>query len=158
MFVPRTVSSKNKKAAKEFSETEDSSLHDSINDTAPTTANTTDTPGSDDNDEIVKWSRHQRWPLPNEPVCIVCGRYGEYIIDETDKDVCSIECKRHHLRQLPITMEISQMVTHGKSSEQGTGNQAGKGTSEDMKEVGVASITEDQGLFLRKQVFYPVIP
>ncbi|KAH9313972.1 hypothetical protein KI387_022599, partial [Taxus chinensis] len=35
----------------------------------------------------------QRFPAPEEPVCIVCGRYGEYVCDETDEDVCSMECK-----------------------------------------------------------------
>lgn len=36
----------------------------------------------------------QREALPGEPVCAVCGRYGEYICDETDDDICSLECKR----------------------------------------------------------------
>ena len=27
----------------------------------------------------------------------ICGRYGAYICDETDKDVCSLECKKIHL-------------------------------------------------------------
>ena len=31
---------------------------------------------------------------------MVCGRYGAYIVDETDKDVCSLECKARHLRML----------------------------------------------------------
>ncbi|KAL8055398.1 hypothetical protein ABFS82_04G052700 [Erythranthe guttata] len=35
----------------------------------------------------------QREALPGEPVCAVCGRYGEYICDETDDDICSLECK-----------------------------------------------------------------
>lgn len=35
----------------------------------------------------------QRFPAPGEPVCVMCGRYGEYICDETDDDVCSMECK-----------------------------------------------------------------
>lgn len=41
----------------------------------------------------------QRFPAPDEPVCVLCGRYGEYICDETDEDVCSVECK-HELLQL----------------------------------------------------------
>eukprot|EP00252_Welwitschia_mirabilis_P026382 TRINITY_DN8663_c0_g1_i1.p1 TRINITY_DN8663_c0_g1~~TRINITY_DN8663_c0_g1_i1.p1 ORF type:complete len:484 (+),score=87.24 TRINITY_DN8663_c0_g1_i1:122-1573(+) len=35
----------------------------------------------------------QRFPAPGEPACIMCGKYGEYICDETDEDVCSMECK-----------------------------------------------------------------
>ncbi|GLT49185.1 hypothetical protein SLA2020_227620 [Shorea laevis] len=45
----------------------------------------------------------QRFPLPGEPVCVVCGRYGEYICNETDDDVCSSECKADLLDSLKIT-------------------------------------------------------
>lgn len=41
----------------------------------------------------------QREALPEEPRCIVCSRYGEYICDETGDDVCSIECKQATLRK-----------------------------------------------------------
>lgn len=30
----------------------------------------------------------------------MCGRYGEYICDSTDNDVCSLECKASHLAQM----------------------------------------------------------
>ncbi|KAI8481351.1 DEAD (Asp-Glu-Ala-Asp) box polypeptide 59 [Branchiostoma belcheri] len=53
---------------------------------------------SDDEDEqVVSFSKNQRWPEEGEPVCVVCGRYGEYICDQTDRDVCSLECKAKHL-------------------------------------------------------------
>lgn len=39
-------------------------------------------------------SKDQREALPGEPKCVVCGRYGEYICDKTDDDVCSLECKQ----------------------------------------------------------------
>ncbi|XP_069764040.1 probable ATP-dependent RNA helicase DDX59 isoform X1 [Narcine bancroftii] len=45
-------------------------------------------------------SLSQRWPELGEPVCSMCGRYGEYICNQTDTDVCSLECKAKHLRQL----------------------------------------------------------
>ncbi|KAI5078401.1 hypothetical protein GOP47_0006072 [Adiantum capillus-veneris] len=35
----------------------------------------------------------QRFAAPGEPSCVVCGRFGEYICDKTEEDVCSIECK-----------------------------------------------------------------
>ncbi|XP_023529324.1 DEAD-box ATP-dependent RNA helicase 41 [Cucurbita pepo subsp. pepo] len=38
--------------------------------------------------------KDQREALPGEPKCVVCGRYGEYICDETDDDICSMECKQ----------------------------------------------------------------
>lgn len=45
-------------------------------------------------DQVVKQrSVQQRQAEPGEPVCAVCGRYGEYICDATDDDVCSLECK-----------------------------------------------------------------
>ncbi|NXD14374.1 DDX59 helicase, partial [Nothocercus nigrocapillus] len=48
---------------------------------------------------VKSFSKSQRWAEPGEPVCIVCGRYGEYICDKTDEDVCSLECKAKHLLQ-----------------------------------------------------------
>lgn len=55
---------------------------------------------SDDEEEVVSFSKNQRWPTPGEPVCVVCGRYGAYIVDQTDNDVCSLECKARHLKDL----------------------------------------------------------
>uniref|UniRef100_UPI00398EA765 probable ATP-dependent RNA helicase DDX59 n=1 Tax=Pristiophorus japonicus TaxID=55135 RepID=UPI00398EA765 len=56
--------------------------------------------GTPEEEEPVKALRRtQRWPEPGEPACSMCGRYGEYICDETDTDVCSLECKAEHLRQ-----------------------------------------------------------
>ena len=54
----------------------------------------------EDDGPVVSYSKHQRWPVSGETVCVVCGRYGAYIVDETDKDVCSLECKARHLRIL----------------------------------------------------------
>ncbi|NXF89151.1 DDX59 helicase, partial [Eubucco bourcierii] len=48
---------------------------------------------------IKSYSKSQRWAEPGEPVCVVCGRYGEYICDKTDEDICSLECKAKHLLQ-----------------------------------------------------------
>nr|XP_034369535.1 probable ATP-dependent RNA helicase DDX59 isoform X2 [Arvicanthis niloticus] len=60
-----------------------------------------DVKSSHTSEEPVKsFSKTQRWPEPGEPVCVVCGRYGEYICDETDEDVCSLECKAKHLLQV----------------------------------------------------------
>lgn len=55
----------------------------------------------DSDDEPVKsFKKNQRWPEPGEPVCVMCGRYGEYICDSTDNDVCSLECKAKHLFEM----------------------------------------------------------
>ncbi|XP_068262368.1 probable ATP-dependent RNA helicase DDX59 isoform X3 [Nyctibius grandis] len=58
----------------------------------------TDEDGSSE-EPIKSFSKSQRWAEPGEPVCVVCGRYGEYICDKTDEDVCSLECKAKHLLQ-----------------------------------------------------------
>ncbi|KAM9324546.1 putative ATP-dependent RNA helicase DDX59 [Gastrophryne carolinensis] len=51
-------------------------------------------------DEPIKsFSKLQRWPVEGEPVCVICGRYGEYICDQTEHDVCSLECKARDLLQ-----------------------------------------------------------
>lgn len=56
---------------------------------------------SEEEEEPVKsYRKSQRWPEPGEPVCVMCGRYGEYICDTTDNDVCSLECKAKHLAQM----------------------------------------------------------
>ncbi|XP_055274930.1 probable ATP-dependent RNA helicase DDX59 isoform X2 [Moschus berezovskii] len=49
---------------------------------------------------VKSFSKTQRQAEPGEPVCVVCGRYGEYVCDETDEDVCSLECKAKHLLQV----------------------------------------------------------
>ena len=48
---------------------------------------------------VISFSKNQRWPVEgsDEPVCVVCGRYGEYICSRTDADVCSLECKARNL-------------------------------------------------------------
>ena len=64
-------------------------------------------------DDIIEFSKDQRYPEEDEPVCVVgwngeiktantqiCGRYGEYICDQTNEDVCSIECKNKTIKRL----------------------------------------------------------
>ncbi|XP_041863263.1 probable ATP-dependent RNA helicase DDX59 isoform X2 [Melanotaenia boesemani] len=70
---------------------------------------------SDDEEEeepVKSFKKNQRWPEPGEPVCVMCGRYGEYICDSTDNDVCSLECKANHLVQMGIGTGVE--VFHGK--------------------------------------------
>ncbi|XP_065882761.1 probable ATP-dependent RNA helicase DDX59 [Dysidea avara] len=63
----------------------------------------------DDDDAIVLLSRDQRGAEPGEPTCVMCGRYGAYICDATDKDVCSVQCKREHLARVQkVVNESSQ--------------------------------------------------
>jgi ATP-dependent RNA helicase DDX59 len=67
------------------------------------TLNVISSPESDgesdeDSSDIVYFSKNQRWPEEGEPVCVVCGRYGEFICDQTEADVCSKECKAKNLQ------------------------------------------------------------
>ncbi|XP_030640182.1 putative ATP-dependent RNA helicase DDX59 [Chanos chanos] len=54
----------------------------------------------EEEEPVKSFKKNQRWPEPGEPVCVMCGRYGEYICDTTDNDVCSLECKARHLAQM----------------------------------------------------------
>ncbi|KAL7309601.1 hypothetical protein PS15m_010462 [Mucor circinelloides] len=47
----------------------------------------------EDEDSVKKFSSDQRLALPDEPICTVCGKYGEYINDDTNHDICSLQCK-----------------------------------------------------------------
>lgn len=64
---------------------------------------------------MKSFSKTQRWAEPGEPVCVVCGRFGEYICDETDEDVCSLECKAKHLLQVRAAEEQREPPQEGSS-------------------------------------------
>ncbi|KAM3876553.1 putative ATP-dependent RNA helicase DDX59 [Diretmus argenteus] len=71
-------------------------------------------PSSDNSDEeeeepIKSFRKSQRWPEPGEPVCVMCGRYGEYICDSTDNDVCSLECKASHLLRMGMSTGLDEL-------------------------------------------------
>jgi len=61
-----------------------------------------------DEDVVKATSALQRWPNAEEPVCVMCGKYGEYICDETDEDVCSLACKHAHLVKVGLKPKVSQ--------------------------------------------------
>ncbi|XP_065857898.1 uncharacterized protein [Euphorbia lathyris] len=52
--------------------------------------------------DSIKTRGEQRFPAPGEPACVVCGKYGEYICNETDDDICSLECKAEVLQSLKV--------------------------------------------------------
>lgn len=114
-----------------------------------------------DDEPVVSYCKDQRWPLPGEPVCVVCGRYGAYISDATEDDVCSLECKARamHLKGLPLpaAVQLQQQQRGGEESE-GTGSPA----SSTYPPVGcnyrehpdVASLSKEQVEALRTEVMY----
>ncbi|XP_071794111.1 probable ATP-dependent RNA helicase DDX59 [Asterias amurensis] len=64
-----------------------------------------------DEEEVVSYSKNQRWPVDDEPVCVICGRYGAYICDQTEFDICSRECKARNLARLGKTSATNQLST-----------------------------------------------
>ncbi|KAJ8277957.1 hypothetical protein GJAV_G00082130 [Gymnothorax javanicus] len=83
----------------------------------------------------------------------MCGRYGEYICDSTDNDVCSLECKAAHL---------AMMVKH---KPEGGDVLLAKGGSEDNCTIGeehqgysykdddfILGLTEDQVAMVKQEL------
>ncbi|KAJ4955081.1 hypothetical protein NE237_011864 [Protea cynaroides] len=62
----------------------------------------------------VKGRNEQRFAVPGEPVCVVCGKYGEYICDETGDDICSIDCKTELLK--PQNLDLPQGANNSQDS------------------------------------------
>ncbi|KAJ0960332.1 hypothetical protein J5N97_001850 [Dioscorea zingiberensis] len=54
----------------------------------------------------------QREALPGEPRCVICGRFGEYICDETDDDICSKECKHTLISRLAESQKPAAKAIH----------------------------------------------
>ena len=73
----------------------------------------------DDGSDIVYFSKNQRWPEDDDPVCVVCGRYGEYICDQTEADVCSKECKARnlHLKKASKKQQGEEFDSADKTSQ-----------------------------------------
>ncbi|KAF5913992.1 probable ATP-dependent RNA helicase DDX59 [Diceros bicornis minor] len=67
---------------------------------------------------VKSFSKTQRWAEPGEPVCVVCGRYGEYICDKTDEDVCSLECKAKHLLRVQEEEEKLKLSSPQKADSE----------------------------------------
>ncbi|CAM8985912.1 unnamed protein product [Rhodiola kirilowii] len=53
-----------------------------------------DVSGFNEDFAVKARSWDQREAVLGEPKCVICGRYGEYICDETDDDICCLECKQ----------------------------------------------------------------
>jgi ATP-dependent RNA helicase DDX59 len=116
MFLPRSVQIKNAQSPQRRRselEARRSSDSDAAQDEKPSEAarvgqepgsEVSQDSGSEDGEPVLAYSKLQRWPEPEEPVCVVCGRYGAYIVDRTDKDVCSLECKARHLLKLGLPL------------------------------------------------------
>ena len=54
--------------------------------------NEEETPSEEE--EVIEFSRDAPMAPILGPFCAVCGKFGQYVCDRTDEDVCSMECKR----------------------------------------------------------------
>ncbi|MCO5568395.1 hypothetical protein L7F22_022094 [Adiantum nelumboides] len=85
----------------ESSEEDDGQCQDRLFDAEPShldggaTSKFSATSGSE---SVIQQRSDQRFAAPGEPTCTVCGRFGAYICDMTEEDVCSIECKGELLK------------------------------------------------------------
>lgn len=59
-----------------------------INDSDEYNQNGAEEEEEEQEDAIKQFSSDQRLAQPDEPICVVCGKYGEYINDDTNHDVC----------------------------------------------------------------------
>ncbi|XP_021297989.1 DEAD-box ATP-dependent RNA helicase 41 isoform X2 [Herrania umbratica] len=97
---------------------------------------------------VKKSSTEQRDALAEEPKCVICGRYGEYVCDETDDDICSLECKQTLLSRI-----ANSLLPVGPSSTQRL-----PATDEcfyvrdSVDKSGFQSLTGDQAELLRKKL------
>lgn len=101
-----------------------------------------------DND-VKKSSEDQRDALAEEPVCVICGRYGEYVCDETDDDICSLECKQTLLSRVANSLSPAA----GPSSTQRLpATDDCFYVRDSVEKSGFSSLTCDQAEILRKKL------
>ena len=172
MFLPRSVQVKSKdegpKVSKESAtlsvteQREDKPVKKPSLESYPLPEVTDDvSEGSDsDEDPVVSYSKQQRWPQPDEPVCVMCGRYGAYIVDRTDRDVCSLECKARHLMKLGMPLypmasgaaAAAAGVTSGSTADSGTNKGAESSGWSYREHPEVANLRMEEVVALRKKV------
>ena len=106
--------------------------------------------GCSDDEPVLSFSKQQRWPGPGEPVCVVCGRYGAYIVDRTDDDICSLECKAKRLMKLRMHVTLDSegepLADSRKEEEEGDGSWLYREHPE------ITAMTTEQCNILYKQV------
>lgn len=111
--------------------------------------------GSEDDEPVLSYSKLQRMPQPGEPLCVMCGRYGAYIVDQTEQDVCSLECKARHLLKLglPLLPSPSPGPRGAGASPLPPGNEGSRGWTY-KEHLQVAEMKEQQVDAFRSQVSY----
>lgn len=114
----------------------------------------------EEEEPVKSFRKSQRWPNPGEPVCVMCGRYGEYICDNTDNDVCSLECKASHLASMCMGLQekvFSKLKQEGPDTPPSlthldyTLNSTGLGYSY-KEDAFITDLTEDQVERVKKEL------
>ncbi|XP_042200883.1 probable ATP-dependent RNA helicase DDX59 [Callorhinchus milii] len=101
--------------------------------------------GEEEEEMVKERSESQRWAEPGEPACVMCGRYGEYICDQTDSDVCSLECKTRHLA-------VCGAGGVGEVGGPGEGREGTEGEYEYREHPFIAGLSDAQVRNLRSQL------
>lgn len=116
----------------------------------PDNAEELTTESSDYEEPVKSFKKSQRWPDPGEPVCVMCGRYGEYICDSTDNDVCSLECKASHLASMGKGLVAEILSRSQTTGEKQTCSSSGIAVDENGQDYSykeddfISSLTEEQ--------------
>ncbi|KAL2933044.1 DEAD-box ATP-dependent RNA helicase 41 [Bienertia sinuspersici] len=104
-------------------------------------------------DEVKVRCWDQREAEPGEPHCVICGRYGEYICDETDDDVCSLGCKKTLLERIAKSKLSSTLPVQKRlptSDECFYVKETGKGSSSHlMSNVEITQLRERLNISVR---------
>ena len=106
----------------------------------------------EDEEPVVCYSKQQRWPIEGEPLCVECGRYGAYIVDQTDQDVCSLECRARHLRHWEHTPQAQPATTTTPIVPGCHDNSHFLSSGVYLEHPAIASKTEEKVRTLRAQV------
>eukprot|EP00057_Strongylocentrotus_purpuratus_P000690 XP_001180984.2 PREDICTED: probable ATP-dependent RNA helicase DDX59 [Strongylocentrotus purpuratus] len=99
---------------------------------------------------IVSFSKNQRWPDESEPVCVVCGKYGEYICSQTEADVCSLECKAKNLVRRGIQTTAPKTKKPAGDTIDALSGQDTAEDAEDAADV-AATVEEADKLFIYRE-------
>ena len=105
---------------------------------------------------VKKRSYEQRYPADSEPVCTICGRYGEYVCDATEEDICSLECKAVALQRAGFPPENVAEVLDALREETEKAPSAPAGLPEQIKGKGQEYITDPQVESLRAELYISV--
>ncbi|CAJ1060794.1 LOW QUALITY PROTEIN: probable ATP-dependent RNA helicase DDX59 [Xyrichtys novacula] len=116
---------------------------------------------AEEEEPVKSFKKNQRWPEPGEPVCVMCGRYGEYICDSTDNDVCSLECKAKHLAQMGMgtgadVFDRKDTKGNERTKSQLPGDPGGEGISavsySYREDSFISGLTEEQVLRIKQEL------